>query len=380
MAIVKSRFVVAGLAVAFVGAASSPALAQLTYNPVATTGHDQDIVFEKTLNVGDPGANGELGSRQLYEEGIVSTNGGLKPGLLQSMTGFVSTITLNTINYNFNPFNENNILKFDNVNTTTRALTLTTPAAYSNLAIVYSGGSLNATGNNPSYQGVLTYTIHYQGGATQTGAIKAGDWGTGFPLDPAVELFYASGRSSANTTTWNGVTEAAGNPGRWRILVTEIATTNSAIITSIDFGNPQQHANATPEVLDPLGTATPTGGTTAIIGADVVVFGIAGATGGGGGTFNIADFNHMNGVDGADLAILKGNFGKTGTANNADGDTDIDFDVDGNDFLKWQQNVGKTSAVAAATSAPEPSAGALAALTVAGAGLVCRRRRAAGLA
>ena len=77
------------------------------------------------------------------------------------------------------------------------------------------------------------------------------------------------------------------------------------------------------------------------------------ATPTGGGGFNIADFNHANGVNGADLGILTTNFGTGST--NAQGNADGDTDVDGNDFLVWQRNVGNTSA----TAIPEPAALAL---------------------
>ncbi|HYO25272.1 MAG TPA: LamG-like jellyroll fold domain-containing protein [Lacipirellulaceae bacterium] len=52
------------------------------------------------------------------------------------------------------------------------------------------------------------------------------------------------------------------------------------------------------------------------------------------------DFNGSNTVNGADLTILRNNFG-TGTTK-AQGDADRDGDVDGNDFVVWQQQVGKT--------------------------------------
>ena len=99
-------------------------------------------------------------------------------------------------------------------------------------------------------------------------------------------------------------------------------------------------------------------------------------TGGAGGGFNVADFNHVNGVNGADLTVLTTNFG-TGTTN-AQGNADGDTDVDGNDFLIWQRNVGNTSASAAAGVVPEPAA--LGLLIVASAGVVSIRRNGQRLA
>jgi hypothetical protein len=44
----------------------------------------------------------------------------------------------------------------------------------------------------------------------------------------------------------------------------------------------------------------------------------------------------------------------------ANGDADLDGDVDGEDFLAWQQQGGAAPAAAAASSVPEPTAIALA--------------------
>jgi MYXO-CTERM domain-containing protein len=370
---VVNRILAIGIATA-AAAASSSSLAQLTYNSAPTTGHDQDIVIESGLADGAVGANGEFGSRQFYQEGLSTQIPAHKKGLLQSNTGFVSPTTTNTINFDFAPFTGNNILKFDATHLDAKSLTLTTPAAFTNLAFVFSGGSLNSGANQ--YQGVLTYTINYAGGATQVGTIKTPDWGVTPAAIEGTENFLLSGRinaGAAGATPWPLTPDPETTAGRWRLLVKEVATTSTANRLSVNFSNPQQHLNATPEVLDPLATATPTGGTPAITGADVVVFGLAGASGGGGGGFNIADFDHLNGVTGADLGILTTNFGATPPLTNAQGDTDADTDVDGNDFLKWQTNLGATSAVANATAAPEPASAALALMGLLAAS--CRRRR-----
>lgn len=75
-----------------------------------------------------------------------------------------------------------------------------------------------------------------------------------------------------------------------------------------------------------------------------------------------ADFDGMNGVTGTDLALWKGNFG-TGTTN-AQGDANHDGDVDGDDFLIWQQQLGAAPVAAAGSAIPEPSCLALAAVVV----------------
>jgi hypothetical protein len=67
-----------------------------------------------------------------------------------------------------------------------------------------------------------------------------------------------------------------------------------------------------------------------------------------------ADFNASRSVTSADLSIWKANYGQTIAA-----DADSDYDTDGRDFLIWQRQVGRTSAVAAATAVPETSPGVL---------------------
>ena len=76
------------------------------------------------------------------------------------------------------------------------------------------------------------------------------------------------------------------------------------------------------------------------------------------------DFNGDGDVDGEDLALWRGDFGKTQAGLMADGDDD--GDSDGNDFLIWQRDVGKhATAVAAVSAVPEPAALALATIGLA---------------
>jgi hypothetical protein len=82
------------------------------------------------------------------------------------------------------------------------------------------------------------------------------------------------------------------------------------------------------------------------------------------------DFNHSGGVDAADLAKWKADFGP-GNGSDADGDGDSD----GADFLLWQRNLGAGAAVAAAAAVPEPATAvlAIAASLMAAGGLRGRR-------
>jgi hypothetical protein len=90
-----------------------------------------------------------------------------------------------------------------------------------------------------------------------------------------------------------------------------------------------------------------------------------------------ADFNDDDRVDAADLTAWQGGFGGGG-AERAMGNADGDLDVDGDDFLIWQQQVGAgQSSAAASQTAPEPRGLALAWWGVA-ALAAGRARRAAG--
>ena len=88
--------------------------------------------------------------------------------------------------------------------------------------------------------------------------------------------------------------------------------------------------------------------------------------------YNAADFNRLNGVDAADLTQLTTNFEQS-PRTNVQGDADLDSDVDGNDFLLWQRNLGATTAVVNAEPVPEPASAAL--LAIVGLSLAYRQRR-----
>src|SRR5262245_52999507 len=91
--------------------------------PVATTGHDADIVYEVGLTAGATGANNELGSRQFYEQGISTQTASHKMGVPRSVTSFTSALTGDSISFDFQPFEQNNILKFTS-GTAAKTLTL----------------------------------------------------------------------------------------------------------------------------------------------------------------------------------------------------------------------------------------------------------------
>ena len=81
--------------------------------------------------------------------------------------------------------------------------------------------------------------------------------------------------------------------------------------------------------------------------------------------FDVADFNGDGFVDGDDLPNWKTGSGTPTGAGRTQGDADLDGDVDGNDFLVWQQRLGNGLPVLGASNAvPEPTAIALAGLAV----------------
>ncbi len=92
-------------------------------------------------------------------------------------------------------------------------------------------------------------------------------------------------------------------------------------------------------------------------------------------SFAAADFNEDGFVDGDDLATWQTNFGLPSGAAQDQGDADLEGDVDGADFLAWQQQwTGAGAGVAAASAVPEPAS----ALLLLSALLICRGRRTNG--
>ena len=86
------------------------------------------------------------------------------------------------------------------------------------------------------------------------------------------------------------------------------------------------------------------------------------------------DFDGDRRVDGADLSTLTANFGLSPSAKLADGDADKDGDVDGSDFLVWQQNVTDGPNGGGLRAVPEPAT-CTAALLAAGCVAIHKRRR-----
>jgi hypothetical protein len=102
--------------------------------------------------------------------------------------------------------------------------------------------------------------------------------------------------------------------------------------------------------------ATFTGGTAAILVADGVA-----------SPFRAADFQEDHDVDNNDLVQWRANFGSSSGATHTHGNADFDGDVDGADFLVWQQQRG-SGPLAMPSTTPVPEPGALALMAI---GLTC---------
>jgi hypothetical protein len=292
---------------------ASPSLA-IDLIPIPTSGFDQDIIFEAGLTAGQVGANGELGSRQFFEQGVFAD------GVPRSVVDFVSTITGNNIDFDFAPFQGNNILKFDTTvpNVGPKTLTLDAPTKYGQLAVVHAGGSMSLT-TTAFETALLSYTINYVGGATQTGTINSVDWGAvpaGF-MPAGTELFLTADRTTAQATAWPVTSDNNTTANRWAIYISEITTTQPTVnIQSVSFG--------------PVSLNTP--GTPLNGGDDVVVFGLAGS----GQAAVLGDTDGDGVVEFADdFNPIRDNFRKT-VATRAEGDLVRNGNVDFDDFRQWK--------------------------------------------
>jgi hypothetical protein len=231
-------------------------------SPIETSGHDADIVFE---NDGSPAQNEEIGSRWYFEQGLFGNQVG-EQGLPTSrnITGFVSPITTNTIDFKFDDYGANNALDFDGAATVgPKILTLDVPASYSQLAVVFSGGSLTGFAT-------LAYTINYAGGGTQIGSIEVPDWSaTSIGTANARMLAVDRSNQSAGVPTFDNTATAV----RWSVFETEITPNSSANILSVDFtaSVPDQASGDDVDVFGLSGMKVPEPGLIALISLGLAI-------------------------------------------------------------------------------------------------------------
>ena len=264
----------AALAVAIGMALASPARA-VTLSTIPATGFDADVVFESGLASGATGANTEIGTRQFFEDGATSPT---DVGLPRTLPAYAAP-SGNTINFAFQPFEQNNILKFTN-GTAAKNLTLTTAVPYTQLAVIHSGGSI---ATNTEY-GLLSWRINYVGGGTQTGVINTPDWGGPTTMPPGTSRIFAADRNTAGSNTWPITAEGTATATRWGLFVSEITPSQpTTAIQSITFG---------PNSLYTIATMT-TGALQS--GDDIAVFGLAGAAAPSATTLSLV-VNKLSGV------------------------------------------------------------------------------------
>jgi hypothetical protein len=240
------RLGVMGGVVLLFGMVVHPSLGAIL-NPVATSGHDSDIIFE---NDASPAQNEEIGSRWFFEEGLLTVGTPPPLGLpvAPTRTASATLTSTNTVNFAFNDYNANNVLMFETGNPAA-TLTLDAPAGYTQLAVVTSAGSLG------SDVALLPYTIHYEGGGTQTGTINVADWGNA-TLPSGTERLLVADRANTGPVLDGSRRSAT----RWAVFVSEITPNSTANILSVDFGPPSLNTVGTPLAS----------------GDDVAVFGLAG--------------------------------------------------------------------------------------------------------
>ena len=225
-------------------------------SPIPTGGHDADIIFE---NDGSPAQNEEIGSRWFFEQGLFGNQAG-EQGLPTSrnVTGYVSPLTTNTIDFTFEDYAANNALDFDGAAIVgPKTLTLDTPFAYRQLAVIFSGGSLTGFAT-------LAYSINYEGGGTQTGTIEVPDWSaTSIGAANSRMLLLDRANQSAGVPTFDNTA----NTVRWAILATEITPNSSANILSVDFTAtlPDQASGDDIDVFGLAGEPVPEPGAIALI-------------------------------------------------------------------------------------------------------------------
>jgi predicted alpha-1,6-mannanase (GH76 family) len=199
--------------------------ARADFAPIILTSgsFNQDVVVERTAPapiVGGAYTTASMDSgigntaTSWYEQGYNTTN--LTSGLPPAGSTFIHQSAPDH-QYTMAPnYTANNAVLLDST-LTSATLTLSTPAAYSRLSFLESGGH-----NGVSF----SYTVHHQSGPNDTGTLSIPDWFNG--VSPA---FTANGRVDVGTFVFSNVN---GNNPRLYSLDITLANTASPV-TSIDF-------------------------------------------------------------------------------------------------------------------------------------------------
>jgi hypothetical protein len=193
---------------------------------INVTGFNRDMIVEAgsgadSVNASFDGgweANGRSGimGTSLYGRGALSdTTRGLVDGVYTSSCDSSTT-------FQFQAFNSSNALFLDHDDHTTGTLTLTTPRAYTQLALFSTGGV-----------STVQYTIHYADAATTIGSFDVTDWFTGgssVAENAKGRVVWGGGSWIADSSTESLISAGA---SIYQTNITGIDATKG--ITSIDF-------------------------------------------------------------------------------------------------------------------------------------------------
>lgn len=218
--IIRNRGSFAGLMVLFAALGAEAAFAPI---PLTAGSYNQDVVVEASAPApviagGYTTASMDNGTGNVntswYEIGYNTASP--STGLPHAGATFTSQSLANH-QYTMAPnYTKNNAMLLDST-LTTGTFTLTTPAAYSQISFLESGGNNGVT---------FRYTIHHQNGATEIAVTNIPDWFNG--ANPA---WTANGRVDVQTYAFQAVNQ--NNP---RLLSLDVVVTNSSSpVTSIDF-------------------------------------------------------------------------------------------------------------------------------------------------
>jgi putative hemolysin len=212
---------------------SSKALAQVTYQPLAVTGYNEDVIADgnrvgtangviaSTTNTVDRG-NGAV--KWCFADSSFVNSAGRRPTRALPASGIIHSRTTQGLTYQLGPSAGRNSLRIDVLNgITTGTLTILSPVACRNIKI------LATTGNGNTYSDNI-FTLTFTDGTTQvTPLTLVPDW-YGGTVTPAI---YVGSRVNRGTTPADGIEDnSITNPNNPDPTIYEVDVT----ITAANFG------------------------------------------------------------------------------------------------------------------------------------------------
>jgi hypothetical protein len=194
--------------------------------PIAVTGWNADVLLDADMSV-RYAITMDNGSCCFFEAGAIDDLGMVHDDGVPAGKTFVSASGSGTV-YQLQPAQGNNVVQL--FHRRTGALTLVTPAAYSQLFIIAASG--NGDQNGVPFPGL----IHYDDGTTQDFTYNCFDWddtSNPHPEEALSGVGRACGIGDAGTAfTYDGMQRSH----FFSLFETSVATDKSKNITSIDFG------------------------------------------------------------------------------------------------------------------------------------------------